>query len=316
MAAAVSVNMELQKDNDKKWELSIKLLKKMNLTNLLNYKHGWQRMDDLEDTEHDIILITFNAFQKYEKKTGKVFSSLADITDEDYSYLKKMIIGKYRKEVWDNRCDRNMRMSDIYNIQHSSDDDTHLYFTNMFENDIVDSSTLNQADNDNVKNDLRTILCRNLITILKPDLAKMIDANILGNDIHGLLTHKEIAINSSRCRSSVTRRINRGLKFLTDFITKHNISLQQINNPTKQDLILINNIIQDYKNNKLFKKQKITCDASKLNIEYFLKINKCCIVTSKRINNTSLQLSSERKKRVKSLINIAVKIHSIEEFLC
>lgn len=316
MAAAVSVNMELQKDNDKKWELSIKLLKKMNLTNLLNYKHGWQRMDDLEDTEHDIILITFNAFQKYEKKTGKVFSSLADITDEDYSYLKKMIIGKYRKEVWDNRCDRNMRMSDIYNIQHSSDDDTHLYFTNMFENDIVDSSTLNQADNDNVKNDLRTILCRNLITILKPDLAKMIDANILGNDIHGLLTHKEIAINSSRCRSSVTRRINCGLKFLTDFITKHNISLQQINNPTKQDLILINNIIQDYKNNKLFKKQKITCDASKLNIEYFLKINKCCIVTSKRINNTSLQLSSERKKRVKSLINIAVKIHSIEEFLC
>lgn len=316
MAAAVSVNMELQKDNDKKWELSIKLLKKMNLTNLLNYKHGWQRMDDLEDTEHDIILITFNAFQKYEKKTGKVFSSLADITDEDYSYLKKMIIGKYRKEVWDNRCDRNMRMSDIYNIQHSSDGDTHLYFTNMFENDIVDSSTLNQADNDNVKNNLRTILCRNLITILKPDLAKMIDANILGNDIRGLLTHKEIAINSSRCRSSVTRRINRGLKFLTDFITKHNISLKQINNPTKQDLILINNIIQDYKNNKLFKKQKITCDASKLNIEYFLKINKCCIVTSKRINNTSLQLSSERKKRVKSLINIAVKIHSIEEFLC
>lgn len=316
MAAAVSVNMELQKDNDKKWELSIKLLKKMNLTNLLNYKHGWQRMDDLEDTEHDIILITFNAFQKYEKKTGKVFSSLADITDEDYSYLKKMIIGKYRKEVWDNRCDRNMRMSDIYNIQHSSDDDTHLYFTNMSENDIVDSSTLNQTDNDNVKNDLRTILCRNLITILKPDLAKMIDANILGNDIHGLLTHKEIAINSSRCRSSVTRRINRGLKFLTDFITKHNISLQQINNPTKQDLILINNIIQDYKNNKLFKKQKITCDASKLNIEYFLKINKCFIVTSKRINNTSLQLSSERKKRVKSIINIAVKIHSIEEFLC
>ena len=72
MASAVSVNMELQKDNDKKWELSIKLLKKMNLTNLLNFKHGWQRMDDLEDTEHDIILITFNAFQKYEKKTGKV----------------------------------------------------------------------------------------------------------------------------------------------------------------------------------------------------------------------------------------------------
>lgn len=316
MASAVSVNMELQKDNDKKWELSIKLLKKMNLTNLLNFKHGWQRMDDLEDTEHDIILITFNAFQKYEKKTGKVFSSLADITDEDYSYLKKMIIGKYRKEVWDNRCDRNMRMSDIYNIQHSSDGDTHLYFTNMSENDVVDSSTLNQTDNDNMKNDLRIILCRNLITILKPDLAKMIDANILGNDIHGLLTHKEIAINSSRCRSSVTRRINRGLKFLTDFIAKHNISLQQINNPTKQDLILINNIIQDYKNNKLFKKQKITYDASKLNIEYFLKINKCFIVTSKKINNTSLQLSSERKKRVKSIINMAVKIHSIEEFLC
>lgn len=316
MASAVSVNMELQKDNDKKWELSIKLLKKMNLTNLLNFKHGWQRMDDLEDTEHDIILITFNAFQKYEKKTGKVFYSLADITDEDYSYLKKAIVDTYRKEVWDNRCDRNMRMSDIYNIQHSSDGDTHLYFTNMSENDVVDSSTLNQTDNDNMKNDLRTILCRNLITILKPDLAKMIDANILGNDIHGPLTHKEIAINSSRCRSSVTRRINRGLKFLTDFIAKHNISMRQINNPTKQDLILINNIIQDYKNNKLFKKQKITCDASKLNIEYFLKINKCFIVTSKKINNTSLQLSSERKKRVKSIINMEVKIHSIEEFLC
>ncbi len=316
MASVVSVNMELQKDNDKKWELSIKLLKKMNLTNLLNFKHGWQRMDDLEDTEHDIILITFNAFQKYEKKTGKVFHSLADITDEDYSYLKKAIVGTYRKEVWDNRCDRNMRMSDIYNIQHSSDGDTHLYFTNMSENDVVDSSTLNQTDNDNMKNDLRTILCRNLITILKPDLAKMIDANILGNDIHGLLTHKEIAINSSRCRSSVTRRINRGLKFLTYFIAKHNISMQQINNPTKQDLILINNIIQDYKNNKLFKKQKITYDSSKLNIEYFLKANKCCIVTSKRINNTSLQLPSERKKRVKSIINMAVKIHSIEEFLC
>ncbi len=64
--SAVSVNMELQKDNEKKWELAIKLLDKMNLTNLINlmnHKYGWQSGDDVEDTKHDIILITFNIFQ-------------------------------------------------------------------------------------------------------------------------------------------------------------------------------------------------------------------------------------------------------------
>lgn len=317
--SAVSVNMELQKDNEKKWELAIKLLDKMNLTNiinLMNHKYGWQSGDDVEDTKHDIILITFNIFQKYEQETGKTFSTLSDITNEDYACLKTMIIGKYRNKVWKNRSDRNMRMSDIYNIQHSSDGDTHLYFTNMPENDIVDSSTLTSKEDENIKNDLRILICRKLITILKPDLAKMIDANILGNNIHGLLTHKQIAVNSSRCRSSVTRRINRGLKFLTNFITEHNISMQQLNNPTKQDLIIINDIVKEYKNNKLFKKQKITYDTSKLNIEYFLKANKCSLITTKNKSSTFLNPSPERKKRVKTIMNVALKIHSIEEFLC
>lgn len=319
MLSAVSFDMELQKDNEHKWELAMQLLDKINLTNLtnaINYKYGWQRGDDVEDTKQDMILITFNAIANYERKMGRIYLKLSDMTDEDISFIKKSIIGRYRYNVWENRIDKNMRMSDVYNIQHSSEDDVHLYFTNMSENDIIDNSTIHNQDDDNEKytNELRTIICRNLISILKPELSQMIDANIFGHEFHGLLNHSEIAKNTSKCRSAVTRRINRGIKFLYKFIQDNNISLQQINRPTKEDYDLITNLIKEYKNKNLYKTEKIKSKTPILNIEYFLKQKECYIVTNKYKISSNTVLKS--KKRSKRLTNISIQIHNIEEYLC
>lgn len=321
MAAAVVLDM-LQEDKMRKWELSVEFLKKLNLTKIINFKHGWKRMDDVEDTEQEMVLITFEAIQKYEDKIGKRFSGLNDITNEDKKNLAKMIAGHYRKTVWDNRSDRNMRMSDIYNIKHGSDDDTHLYFSNISENDIMDSeesiAAHDNAAND-INNDLRAILCHNLVTILNSDVAKMVEASMLGTDLNGLLTHKEIACDYSKCRSAVTRRINRGIKILSNFIGKYNISWQQVNNPTEQDFIFINNIIREYKNKMSFKRRKIVCTSSELTIEYFLHISKCYVVINKKLekeNKENRKLFRSRKRsKVVPKINIAVNAHTIEEYM-
>lgn len=320
---AVLFNKELQKDfNNRRWELACQLLEKMNIKKLsyrLNNKYGWQRQDDLDDTEQELMLITFSVLEKYENKTGKYFLNFASITTEDKREIRKMITYQYRRNVWDNRSDKHMRVSDVYNL--SPDDlesDTHLHFSTISTDDIADDTSDDEEDENRKK--LRTKICNNLITILKPEVASMVNANILGNTLYGVLTHQEIADNIGKCRSAVTRRINRGIKFLSEFLRDFNISASQINYPTQKDLRKINKIIRNYKEaNELKTSSKDINNLFKVKymqptIEDFLK----SYTEEKSLFNNTPVLKIKRQRRAKKTdlpSNVTFTMHTIEEYL-
>lgn len=284
---------ELQ--NGRLWNLTDEFQKKaslINLTNKLNYKYGWQNNDELEDTAHDLFLLTYDILCKYEEKNNVTVNSLSELSSETIKFLKNEIVMAYRLKVWNNRSDNAIRMSDIYNIEKGSDKDTSVSHIQSDEN-IADIST-EDIENNNIFREKRDEIILVLTNIFQEDMRNIINKYLFGDDEHGMLTHTELAEENNRCRSAVTRRINRGFKKLSDFIKQYNIKLNQILYPTAQDMKYI-----------------LSCTK-----KYTLQMKK---KASNKSNNKKvaeiIHISSIQKKKHTLLPDYKVTVHSIEEYL-
>lgn len=286
-----AANDELQ--NGRLWDLTNEFQKKIkHLTNTLNYRYGWQSNNELEDTAQDLFLLSYEVLQKYQAKNNIIINSLSELSKDTIKQLKNELILAYRLKVWNNKSDNAVRMSDIYNIEKGSVDDTSI--SCIYDDNFIEVSNENIINNNSIKVKREKIIFT-LTEIFQEDMRSIINKYLFGDDKHGMLTHKDIADQNNRCRSAVTRRINRGFQKLSDFIKKYNISLKQILYPTKEDIDYVLACTKEYSIHPI--KRKISTKINNKKNADIIHIN-----TIKRKKNTILPIYK-------------VTVHSIEEYL-
>lgn len=286
-----AANDELQ--NGRLWDLTSEFQKTIkSLTNTLNYKYGWQSNNELEDTAQDLFLLSYEVLQKYQAKNNIIINSLSELSKDTIKQLKNELILAYRLKVWKNKSDNAVRMSDIYNIEKGSVDDTSI--SCIYDDNFIEVSN-KDLDNNNSIIEKREKIIFTLTKIFQEDMRNIINKYLFGDDKHGMLTHKDIAAQNNRCRSAVTRRINRGFQKLSDFIKKYNISLKQILYPTKEDIDYVLACTKEYSIHPI--KRKISTKINNKKNAEIIHIN-----TIKRKKNTILPIYK-------------VTVHSIEEYL-
>lgn len=286
-----AANNELQ--NRRLWDLTNEFQKTIkSLTNTLNYKFGWQSNNELEDTAQDLFLLTYEILQKYQEKNNIIINSLSELSKDVIKQLKNEIVMAYRLKVWNNKSDNAIRMSDIYNIEKGSIDDTSIQC--IYDDDFNEVSN-EDLDNNNSIIEKREKIIFTLTKIFKEDMRKIINKYLFGDDKYGMLTHNDIAIQNNRCRSAVTRRINRGFQKLSDFIKKYDIKLKQILYPTNEDINYVLSCTKEYSIYPI--KRKISTKINNKKSAEIIHIN-----TIKRKKNTILPIYK-------------VTVHNIEEYL-
>lgn len=286
-----AANDELQ--NGRLWDLTNEFQKKIkHLTNTLNYRYGWQSNNEPEDTAQDLFLLSYEILQKYQAKNNIIINSLSELSKDTIKQLKNELILAYRLKVWNNKSDNAVRMSDIYNIEKGSVDDTSI--SCIYDDNFIEVSNENIINNNSIKVKREKIIFT-LTEIFQEDMRSIINKYLFGDDKHGMLTHKDIAAQNNRCRSAVTRRINRGFQKLSDFIKKYNISLKQILYPTKEDIDYVLACTKEYSIYPI--KRKISTKINNKKNADIIHIN-----TIKRKKNTILPIYK-------------VTVHSIEEYL-
>lgn len=286
-----AANDELQ--NGRLWDLTNEFQEKIkHLTNTLNYRYGWQSNNELEDTAQDLFLLSYEVLQKYQAKNNIIINSLSELSKDTIKQLKNELILAYRLKVWNNKSDNAVRMSDIYNIEKGSVDDTSI--SCIYDDNFIEVSNENIINNNSIKVKREKIIFT-LTEIFQEDMRNIINKYLFGDDKHGMLTHKDIAAQNNRCRSAVTRRINRGFQKLSDFIKKYDINLKQILYPTKEDIDYVLACTKKYSIHPI-KRKTSTKINNKKNAE-IIHIN-----TIKRKKNTILPIYK-------------VTVHSIEEYL-
>lgn len=286
-----AANDELQ--NGRLWDLTSEFQKTIkSLTNTLNYKYGWQSNNELEDTAQDLFLLSYEVLQKYQAKNNIIVNSLSELSKDTIKQLKNELILAYRLKVWNNKSDNAVRMSDIYNIEKGSIDDTSI--SCIYDDNFIEVSN-KDLDNNNSIIEKREKIIFTLTKIFQEDMRSIINKYLFGDDKHGMLTHKDIAAQNNRCRSAVTRRINRGFQKLSDFIKKYNISLKQILYPTKEDIDYVLACTKEYSIHPI--KRKISTKINNKKNADIIHIN-----TIKRKKNTILPIYK-------------VTVYSIEEYL-
>lgn len=286
-----AANDELQ--NGRLWDLTNEFQKKIkHLTNTLNYRYGWQSNNEPEDTAQDLFLLSYEILQKYQAKNNIIINSLSELSKDTIKQLKNELILAYRLKVWNNKSDNAVRMSDIYNIEKGSVDDTSI--SCIYDDNFIEVSNENIINNNSIKVKREKIIFT-LTEIFQEDMRSIINKYLFGDDKHGMLTHKDIAAQNNRCRSAVTRRINRGFQKLSDFIKKYNISLKQILYPTKEDIDYVLACTKEYSIHPI--KRKISTKINNKKNADIIHIN-----TIKRKKNTILPIYK-------------VTVHSIEEYL-
>lgn len=286
-----AANDELQ--NGRLWDLTNEFQKKIkHLTNTLNYRYGWQSNNELEDTAQDLFLLSYEVLQKYQAKNNIIINSLSELSKDTIKQLKNELILAYRLKVWNNKSDNAVRMSDIYNIEKGSVDDTSI--SCIYDDNFIEVSNENIINNNSIKVKREKIIFT-LTEIFQEDMRSIINKYLFGDDKHGMLTHKDIAAQNNRCRSAVTRRINRGFQKLSDFIKKYNISLKQILYPTKEDIDYVLACTKEYSIHPI--KRKISTKINNKKNADIIHIN-----TIKRKKNTILPIYK-------------VTVHNIEEYL-
>lgn len=286
-----AANDELQ--NGRLWDLTNEFQKKIKyLTNTLNYRYGWQSNNELEDTAQDLFLLTYEVLQKYQEKNNIIINSLSELSKDVIKQLKNELILAYRLKVWNNKSDNAVRMSDIYNIEKGSIDDTSI--SCIYDDNFIEVSNENIINNNSIKVKREKIIFT-LTEIFQEDMRNIINKYLFGDDKHGMLTHKDIAAQNNRCRSAVTRRINRGFQKLSDFIKKYDIKLKQILYPTKEDIEYVLACTKEYSIHPI--KRKISTKINNKKNAEIIHIN-----TIKRKKNTILPIYK-------------VTVHNIEEYL-
>ena len=286
-----AANDELQ--NGRLWDLTNEFQKKIkHLTNTLNYRYGWQSNNEPEDTAQDLFLLSYEVLQKYQAKNNIIINSLSELSKDTIKQLKNELILAYRLKVWNNKSDNAVRMSDIYNIEKGSVDDTSI--SCIYDDNFIEISNDNIINNNSIKVKREKIIFT-LTEIFQEDMRNIINKYLFGDDKYGMLTHKDIAAQNNRCRSAVTRRINRGFQKLSDFIKKYNISLKQILYPTKEDIDYVLACTKEYSIHPI--KRKISTKINNKKNAEIIHIN-----TIKRKKNTILPIYK-------------VTVHSIEEYL-
>ena len=286
-----AANDELQ--NGRLWDLTNEFQEKIkHLTNTLNYRYGWQSNNELEDTAQDLFLLSYEVLQKYQAKNNIIINSLSELSKDTIKQLKNELILAYRLKVWNNKSDNAVRMSDIYNIEKGSVDDTSI--SCIYDDNFIEVSNENIINNNSIKVKREKIIFT-LTEIFQEDMRNIINKYLFGDDKHGMLTHKDIAAQNNRCRSAVTRRINRGFQKLSDFIKKYDINLKQILYPTKEDIDYVLACTKKYSIHPI-KRKTSTKINNKENAE-IIHIN-----TVKRKKNTILPIYK-------------VTVHNIEEYL-
>lgn len=286
-----AANDELQ--NGRLWDLTNEFQEKIkHLTNTLNYRYGWQSNNELEDTAQDLFLLSYEVLQKYQAKNNIIINSLSELSKDTIKQLKNELILAYRLKVWNNKSDNAVRMSDIYNIEKGSVDDTSI--SCIYDDNFIEVSNENIINNNSIKVKREKIIFT-LTEIFQEDMRNIINKYLFGDDKHGMLTHKDIAAQNNRCRSAVTRRINRGFQKLSDFIKKYDINLKQILYPTKEDIDYVLACTKKYSIHPI-KRKTSTKINNKKNAE-IIHIN-----TVKRKKNTILPIYK-------------VTVHNIEEYL-
>lgn len=286
-----AANDELQ--NGRLWDLTNEFQEKIkSLTNTLNYKYGWQSNNELEDTAQDLFLLSYEVLQKYQAKNNIIINSLSELSKDTIKQLKNELILAYRLKVWNNKSDNAVRMSDIYNIEKGSVDDTSI--SCIYDDNFIEVSNENIINNNSIKVKREKIIFT-LTEIFQEDMRNIINKYLFGDDKHGMLTHKDIAAQNNRCRSAVTRRINRGFQKLSDFIKKYDINLKQILYPTKEDIDYVLACTKKYSIHPI--KRKTSTKINNKKSAEIIHIN-----TIKRKKNTILPIYK-------------VTVHSIEEYL-
>lgn len=286
-----AANDELQ--NGRLWDLTNEFQKKIkHLTNTLNYRYGWQSNNEPEDTAQDLFLLSYEILQKYQAKNNIIINSLSELSKDTIKQLKNELILAYRLKVWNNKSDNAVRMSDIYNIEKGSVDDTSI--SCIYDDNFIEVSN-KDLDNDNSIIEKREKIIFTLTKIFQEDMRNIINKYLFGDDKHGMLTHKDIAAQNNRCRSAVTRRINRGFQKLSDFIKKYDINLKQILYPTNEDISYVLSCTKEYSIYPI--RRKISTKTNNKKSAEIIHIN-----TIKRKKNTILPIYK-------------VTVHSIEEYL-
>ena len=292
------------------WNIAIELSQHKYLINSLNIKYGWEKDDSFDDTQQELILIAYHILSEYETKNNLCLLNIEN-NKKLKQYFINNIIGRYRVYVWNHRSDNAIRKSDIYNnIETGSIEDTNIYCSSLeTDKQFYYNNSKTDIDNQEINSYLerREVICKNLTSILHVNVEEILNMYLYGTDKNGFMTHAEISKTINKCRSAVTRRINRATKFLSTFINKHKLTYEQLAYPSNQDMLNILNIIKKY---NMAKTSKQVRNNSTL-IEFF-KHNLCSIYTPEQKDSIN---NKDKKVYMPQTLNYTIYQHNIEEYL-